>query len=117
MHAKHENHHHITYKKHILLNVATTSNQNHDPSCNYRKKAECPLDGKCLQANDGNNNRIVRRTGIKLLKKTKERYRNHNDTERYRNHNTFFRNANRRNAMELSEQYMDPEGRKQNISN
>ena len=29
---------------------------------------------------------------------------------------TFFRNANRRNATELSEQYMDPDGRKQNIS-
>ena len=45
------------------------------------------------------------------LKKTKEGYRNHN---------AFFRNANRRNATELSEQseqYMDPEGRKQNISN
>ena len=28
-------------------------------------------------------------------------------------HNTFFRNANRRNATELSEQYMDPDGRKQ----
>ena len=52
-----------SHKKQILSNVATTPNQNHDPCCDCRKKAECPLDGKCLQANDGNNNRIVRGTG------------------------------------------------------
>ena len=52
-----------SHKKQILSNVATTPNQNHDPSCNCRKKAECPLDGKCLQANDSNNNRTVHGTG------------------------------------------------------
>ena len=93
-----------SHNKQILSNVATTPNQKHDPNCNCRKKAECPLDGKCLQpgserglANDGNNNRIVRGTGIKLFKK--------DDTETTTHS---FRNANRRNATEI--------GRRQNIS-
>ena len=32
-----------SHKKEILSNVATIPNQNHDPSCNCRKKAECSL--------------------------------------------------------------------------
>ena len=97
-------------KKQILSNVATTTNQNHDPSCNCRKKAEFPLDGKCLQANDGNNNRTVRGTGIKPGFKEDQRTipkPQHILPKRQQTHN----------ATELSEQYMDPKGRKQNISN
>ena len=77
-----------------LVKCSKTPNQNHDPSCNCRKKAECPHDGKCLQAN------VVYQTTVT----TTESYVGlaSNFKERYRNHNTFFRNSNRRNATELS---------------
>ena len=87
-----------SHNKQMLSNVATTPNQNHDPSCNCRKKAECPLDAKCLQA------KVVYQTTATTVTTT-ESYVGlaSNLKERYRNHNTFFWNTNRRNAVELSE--------------
>ena len=79
-----------SHNKQILSNVPTTSNQNQDPSCNCRKKAECPLDGQCLQQN------VVYQATV-TTETTTESYVGlaSNFKERYRNHNTSFRNANR----------------------
>ena len=85
-----------SHNKQILSNASTTPNQTPD-SCNCRKKAECPLEGKCLQ------DHVVYQATVRT-QTTTESYVGlaTNFKERYRNHNTSFRNANRRNATELS---------------
>ena len=66
--------------------------------CNVsKKKPECPLEGKCLQAN------VVYQASV-TTEATNESYIGlaTNFKDRYRNHMTSFRHANRRNETELS---------------
>ena len=84
-----------SHNKYILSN-ATTPTQQPD-TCNCRKKPDCPLEGKCLQAN------VIYRATV-TTETTTETYVGlaTNFKERYRNHQTSFRHSKRRNETELS---------------
>ena len=73
-----------SHNKQILSNASTTPNQRPD-SCNCRKKAECPLEGKCLQDHVVYQAMVTTQTTtesyVGLPTNFKERYRNHNTSE------------------------------------
>ena len=85
-------------KKILSQDTATPGpTQQQERTCNCRKKPECPLEGKCLQAN------VVYQASV-TTEATNESYVGlaTNFKDRYRNHMTSFRHANRRNETELS---------------
>ena len=88
-----------THNKKILSQDTATPGptQQQERTCNCRKKPECPLEGKCLQAN------VVYQASV-TTEATNESYVGlaTNFKDRYRNHMTSFRHANRRNETELS---------------
>ena len=88
-----------THNKKILSQDTATlgPTQQQERTCNCRKKPECPLEGKCLQAN------VVYQASV-TTEVTNESYVGlaTNFKDRYRNHMTSFRHANRRNETELS---------------
>ena len=88
-----------THNKKILSQDTATPGptQQQERTCNCRKKPECPLAGKCLQAN------LVYQASV-TTEATNESYVGlaTNFKDRYRNHMTSFRHTNRRNETELS---------------
>ena len=82
-----------------LLNNSATENEKNKP-CTCRKKDECPLDGKCLQAAVIYQAKVTRTDN-----NTHEAYvgLTENDFKtQYRNHTASFRNTASRNSTELS---------------
>ena len=100
-------------KKILSQDTAILAPTQQEGTCNCRKKPECPLEGKCLQAN------VVYRTSV-TTEMTNESYVGlaTNFKDRYRNHMTSFQHTNRRNETELSKhiKIMDPERREKTIS-
>ena len=78
-----------SHSKQILSNASTTPNQTPD-SFNCRKKAECPLEGKCLQDHMVYQATVTTQTTTESYVELATNFK-----ERYRNHNTSFRNTNR----------------------
>ena len=101
VHAEYENHHLNPQQKDpfrpLSQDTATSGPTQQERTCNCRKKPECPLEGKCLQAN------VVYQASV-TTETTNESYVGlaTNFKDRYRNHMTSFRYANRRNETELS---------------
>ena len=82
-----------THNKKILLQgTATLGPTQQERTCNCRKKPECLLESKCLQAN------VVYQVSV-TTEVTNESYVGlaTNLKDRYRNHTTSLRHANRRN--------------------
>ena len=85
-----------SHNKNILSHVPTTRPQQ-PKECNCRKKAECPLDGKCLQENVVYQATITTDTATESYVGLATNFK-----ERYRNHQSSFRHTNKRNETELS---------------
>ena len=82
--------------KALLSDYHRSQTQTNDKECNFRKKDQCPLDGKCLTQNvvyQAVSTQSSSETYVGLTTNFKERYRNHTAS---------FRHQSNRNKTELS---------------
>ena len=83
-------------KKILSQDTATLAPTQQERTCNCQKKAECPLEGKYLQANVVHQASVTtettNETSVGLATNFKDRYRNHMSS---------FRHTNRRNETKL----------------
>ena len=70
-----------SHNKAVLSNFYQSQTQTNDKECNWRKKDQCPLDGKCLTQNVVYQATVTTQTSsdsyVGLSTNFKERYRNH----------------------------------------
>ena len=81
----------------VLSNFYQSQTQTNDKECSFKKKDQCPLDGKCLTQNVVYQATVTTQTSSDSYMGLATNFK-----ERYRNHTASFQHESKRNETELS---------------